>query len=113
MAVTWSDGESGSESEEEAANLVTELSGSGNSDNNSSDEEVTFEELADTYKKLCIRSGEVWQEKEKQKNVMEKLKEKNMKVEGKKGENALTIIHLNHLFLFLFLLTYFPTSDTQ
>ena len=52
MTVTWSDGESGSESEEEAADLVTTLSGTSNSDNVSSNEEVTFEELADTYKKL-------------------------------------------------------------
>src|ERR1043165_5862172 len=65
MAVTWSDGDSGSESEEEAAKLVTALSGVCNSDMDSSDEEVTFEELADTYKKLCIRNGEVCQQNEK------------------------------------------------
>src|ERR1044072_7182918 len=51
MTVTWSDGESGSESEEEPANLVTAPSGTCNSDKDSSDEEVTFEELADTYKR--------------------------------------------------------------
>src|ERR1043165_189839 len=92
MAVTWSDGESGSESEEEAANLVTALSGTGNSDNDSSDEEVTFEELADTYKKLCIRSGEVCQQNEKQKKLIEKLEAENVKLEAEKKENAVTIV---------------------
>src|ERR1043165_2023170 len=65
MTVTWSDGDSGSESEEEAAKLVTALSGVCNSDMDSSDEEVSFEELAETYKKLCVRSGEVCQQNEK------------------------------------------------
>src|ERR1043165_2046615 len=88
MAVTWSDGDSGSEYEEEAAKLVTALSGTCNSDNDSSDEEVTFEELADTYKKLCIRSGEVCQQNEKQKKLIEKL-------EAEKKENTVTISHLN------------------
>src|ERR1051325_4759182 len=95
MTVTWSDGESGSESEEEAANLVTALSGTGNSDNDSSDEEVTFEELVDTYKKLCIRSGEVCQQNEKQKKLIEKLEAENVKLEAEKKENAVTISHLN------------------
>src|ERR1044072_8935997 len=70
MAATWSDGDSGSYSEEESAKLVTALSGVCNSDNDSSDEEVTFEELADTYKKLCIRSVEVCQQNEKQKKLI-------------------------------------------
>ena len=65
MFVTWSDGDSESDSEEESAKLVTSLSGVCNSDNDSSDEEVAFEELADSYKKLCIRSAEVCQQNEK------------------------------------------------
>src|ERR1043165_121537 len=95
MAVTWSDGDSGSEYEEEAAKLVTALSGTCNSDNDSSDEEVTFEELADTYKKLCIRSGEVCQQNEKQKKLIEKLEAENMKLEAEKKKNTITISHLN------------------
>src|ERR1043165_748628 len=95
MAVTWSDGDSGSEYEEEAAKLVTALSGTCNSDNDSSDEEVTFEELADTYKKLCIRSGEVCQQNEKQKKLIVKLEAENVKLEAEKKENTVTISHLN------------------
>ena len=59
-----------------------------NSDNDSSDEEVTFEELADTYKKLCIRSAEVCQQNEKQKKLI-------MKLETEKKEDTATISHLN------------------
>src|ERR1051325_9658223 len=93
MAVIWSD--SGSESEEEAANIVTAPSGNCNSDNDSSDEEVTFEELADTYKKLCIRSGEVCQLNERQKKLIVKLEAENVKLEAEKKENTATISHLN------------------
>ena len=48
MSVTWYDGDSESDYEKESAKLVTALSGICNSDNDSSDEEVTFEELADS-----------------------------------------------------------------
>src|ERR1044072_3167807 len=88
MTVTWSDGDSGSESEEEAAKLVTSPSGVYNSDMDSSDEEVTFEELAETYRKLCIKSGEVCQQNEQQKKLIVKL-------EAEKKENSATISHLN------------------
>src|ERR1043165_1241572 len=101
MAVTWSDGDSGSEYEEEAAKLVTALSGTCNSDNDSSDEEVTFEELADTYKKLCIRSGEVCQQNEKQKKLIVKLEAENVKLEAKKKEDTATISHLNSEIIML------------
>src|ERR1051325_3438743 len=95
MAVTWSDGDSSSDSEEESAKLVTALSGTCNSDNDSSDEEVTFEELAETYQKLCIKSGEVCQQNEKQKKLIEKLEAENVKLEAEKKENTVTISHLN------------------
>ncbi|KAI5389875.1 hypothetical protein KIW84_075255 [Lathyrus oleraceus] len=55
LATTWSD-----ESEtEESANLVIALTGRWGSDEDSSDDEVTFEELATTYRKLCHKSVEV------------------------------------------------------
>src|ERR1043165_9892891 len=88
MFVTWSDGDSESDSEEESSKLVTALFGVCNSDNDSSDEEMTFEELADTYKKLCIRSAEVFQQNEKQKKLI-------MKLEAEKKEDTATISHLN------------------
>ena len=87
MFVTWSDGDSENNSEEESAKLVTALSGVCNSDNDSSDEEVTFEELADTYKKLFIRSAKVCQQNEKQKKLIVKL-------EAEKKEDTATISHL-------------------
>ena len=87
MSVTWSDGDSESDSEEESAKLVTAISGVCNSDNDSSDQELTFEELANSYKKLCIRSAEVCQQNEKQKKLLVKL-------EAEKKEDIATIIHL-------------------
>src|ERR1044072_5623347 len=95
MAVTWSDGDSGSESEEEGAKLVTALTGVYNSDMDSSDEEVTFEELAETYQKLCIKSGEVCQQNEEQKKLIEKVEAENVKLEAEKKENTATINLLN------------------
>jgi hypothetical protein len=57
LAATWSD-----ESDtEEAANLVTALTGRCESDEESSDGEVTFEELASTYRELCQKSVELIQ----------------------------------------------------
>src|ERR1051325_3779127 len=95
MAVTWSDGDSGSESEEEGAKLVTALTGVYNSDMDSSDEEVTFEELAETYRKLCVKNGEVCQQNEEQKNLIEQLEAENVKLEAEKKENTATITLLN------------------
>ncbi|KAI5429240.1 hypothetical protein KIW84_034020 [Lathyrus oleraceus] len=75
LAATWSD-----ESEtEESANLVTTLTGRWGSDEDSSDDEVTFEELATTYKNLCIKSAEVCKQVESQKKVITQLE--NEKVE--------------------------------
>ena len=56
LAATWSDE---SETEGESVNLVTALTGRWGSDEDSSDDEVTFDELATTYRKLCHRSEEV------------------------------------------------------
>ncbi|KAI5409817.1 hypothetical protein KIW84_055319 [Lathyrus oleraceus] len=75
LAATWSD-----ESEtEESSNLVTALIGRWGSDEDSSDDEVTFEELATTYKKLCHRSAEVCKQVESKKKVITQLE--NEKVE--------------------------------
>ena len=87
MPVTWSDCDSESNSEEESSKLVTALVGICNSDSDSSDEEVTFEELVESYKKLCIRSAEVCQQNEKQKKLIVKL-------EAEKKAGIDTISHL-------------------
>ena len=57
------------------------------SDSDSSDEEVTFEELADSYKKLCIRSAEVCQQNERQTKLI-------IKLEAEKRADLETISHL-------------------
>src|ERR1051325_1493378 len=95
MAVTWSDGDSGSESEEEGAKLVTALTRVYNSDMDSSDEEVTFEELAENYRKLCVKSDEVCQQNEEQKKLIEKLEAENVKLEAEKKESTANIAILN------------------
>jgi hypothetical protein len=75
LAATWSD-----ESEtEEAANLVTALTGRWGSDEDSSDGEVTFEELTSTYRKLCHKSVELCKQVESQKKEITQLE--NEKVE--------------------------------
>jgi len=45
------------------------------SDSDTSEGELTFDELASSYKELCIRSAEVCQEGVKQKNLIIKLEE--------------------------------------
>ena len=75
LAATWSD-----ESEtEESTNLVTALTGRWGSDADSSDDEVTFEELATTYRKLCHKSVELCKQVESQKKEITQLE--NEKVE--------------------------------
>jgi hypothetical protein len=69
LAATWYD-----ESEtEEFANLVTALTGRWGSDEDSSGDEATFDELATTYKTLCHRSEEVCQQVESQKKLITQL----------------------------------------
>jgi chromosome segregation ATPase len=90
LAATWSD-----ESEtEESANLVTALTGRWGSDEDSSDDEVTFEELATTYRKLCHRNAEVCQQVESQKKVITQL-------ENEKVEHLETISKLKTEAVFL------------
>ena len=71
----WSDEDSESEAGGESAKHVTDLIGTYISDGDSSDEELTFEELAATYKELCIKSVEVVQENEKYKKLIMQLQD--------------------------------------
>ncbi|KAI5409826.1 hypothetical protein KIW84_055327 [Lathyrus oleraceus] len=83
LAATWSD-----ESEiEEAANLVTAMTGRWGSDEDSSDDEVTFEVLASTYRKLCHKSVELCKQVEGQKKEITQL-------ENEKAEYLETISKL-------------------
>ncbi|KAK2359883.1 gag-protease polyprotein [Trifolium repens] len=60
LSVSWSD-EDDSENElvNKASNHVSAMTGVCFSDNDSCDEDLTYEELASAYKDLCIRSEEV------------------------------------------------------
>ncbi|XP_050881216.1 uncharacterized protein LOC127084755 [Lathyrus oleraceus] len=90
LTATWSN-----ESEtEESANLVTALTGRWGSYEDSSDDEVTFDELATTYRKLCHRSEEVCQQVESQKKVITQL-------ENEKVEHLETISKLKTEAVFL------------
>ena len=59
LAITWSEGDSESESEGESAKHVTALTSVCATDDDSSADELTFDELAAAYKKLCVTSAEV------------------------------------------------------
>ncbi|MCH79544.1 gag-protease polyprotein [Trifolium medium] len=87
LVVSWSDTDD-SEGESESAKLVNALTGTCMSDTESCDGEVTYEELAVTYKELYNRSLEICQELEKQKKV-------NSKMETEKGDLLKDIIELN------------------
>src|SRR3954464_7201440 len=77
LSVSWSDEDSESDFEEESAKHVTALTGVYNSDEDSSEDELSFEELATSYRKLCIRSAEVCQQGEKQKKYIVQLEADN------------------------------------
>src|SRR3954467_15056421 len=77
LSVSWSDEDSESDFEEESAKHVTALTGIYNSDEDSSEDELSFEELAASYRKLCIRSAEVCQQGEKQKKYIAQLEADN------------------------------------
>lgn len=60
LFVSWfNDDNFESKPEDEAAKHVTALNGRYESDEDSSDEEVSYEELVPSHRKLCIKSKEV------------------------------------------------------
>ncbi|XP_058741244.1 uncharacterized protein LOC131613606 [Vicia villosa] len=61
LSVTWSNGDFESESQEETAKHITVLTSVCASDDDSNEDELTFDELAASYKDLCVRSAEVGQ----------------------------------------------------
>ncbi|MCI39812.1 gag-pol polyprotein, partial [Trifolium medium] len=68
LTVSWSD-EDDSEGESEAAKHINVLTGVCTSDTESCDGDLTYEELADSYKELCLKSEEVCRTLEKQKII--------------------------------------------
>ncbi|KAI5444798.1 hypothetical protein KIW84_013178 [Lathyrus oleraceus] len=93
LAATWSD-----ESDtEEAANLVTALTGRWESDEDSSDGEVTFEELASTYRKLCHKSVELCKQLDKNPQAEN---QKIAQLESEKADHAKIISKLKTEVMF-------------
>ncbi|PNX59190.1 gag-protease polyprotein, partial [Trifolium pratense] len=71
LTVSWSDEDS--EGEADAAKAIHALTGVCTSDTESCDEELTFDELAKSYRELCLKSEEVCRVSEKQKEIITKL----------------------------------------
>ncbi|MCI32837.1 gag-pol polyprotein, partial [Trifolium medium] len=70
----WSDEEESEEEvESEVAKHVTALTGICMSDAESYDEELTYDELPDSYKELCLKSEEVCRTLGKQKKIIAQL----------------------------------------
>src|SRR3954468_9997438 len=77
LSVSWSDEDSESDFEEESAKHVTALTGICNSDEDFRKDELTVEELACSYRELCIKCAEVCQQGEDQKNYIAQLEADN------------------------------------
>jgi len=74
LVVSWSDEDnSKGEVENECAKNVTALIGTGMSDAESGDEELTYEELATSYQELYIKSEDMCKFLEKQKKTINQL----------------------------------------
>ncbi|CAJ2658356.1 unnamed protein product [Trifolium pratense] len=71
LTVTWSDEDS--EGEDNTAKAIHVLTSVCTSDTESCEEELTFDELAESYKKLCLKSAEVCRVSEEQKETITKL----------------------------------------
>ena len=101
LSVTWSEGDSESESEGESAKHVTALTSVCATDDDSSADELTFDELAAAYKKLCVTSAEVRVQGEKQKKLIKELEDERQKhltvIEGLNGEITLLTSKLDQM----------------
>ncbi|KAK2368014.1 gag-protease polyprotein [Trifolium repens] len=84
LAVTWSDEDnSDNEVENVAANHVSAMTGVCFSDNDSCDDEFTYEELAFMYKNMYLKSEEVCITVVEQKNHIEQLKHDKQELQVK------------------------------
>src|ERR1044072_6501380 len=77
MVVTWSDDDSEDDSEDVTANVVKALTVRADVEEDSSDEEMNDEELADTYKLMYTKWKELCVICEKQKKIIHNLTEEN------------------------------------
>ena len=70
------------------------MTGTYNFDGDSSDEELTFEELAATYKELCTKSVEICQDNDKQKKLilqLQDIKQEHLEI-IKRLESEVTVL---------------------
>ena len=75
--VTWSDDDSDDDSEDVTANVVMALTVKNDVESDSSYEEMSEEELAETYKLMYTKWKELCVICEKQKNIMNSLTQEN------------------------------------
>ncbi|PNX54502.1 gag-protease polyprotein, partial [Trifolium pratense] len=74
LTVSWSDEEEyDNDVESETAKQITPLTGIYTSETESCDEELSYDELAESYRELCLRSEEVCRALEKQKETISQL----------------------------------------
>ncbi|PNX63255.1 gag-protease polyprotein, partial [Trifolium pratense] len=73
LTASWSDDELSDNEGNEAAKQITALTGICASETDSCEEELTYDELADSYRELCLKSEEVCRTLEKQKETISKL----------------------------------------
>jgi hypothetical protein len=101
LTVSWSDEESDTEVETAPAHHVSTLTGVCYSDTDYDDEEVTFEQLASTYKELCFKSEEVCRTNEKQKVIINELRSEKVQLQAKvtslESEIELLSTNLNNM----------------
>jgi hypothetical protein len=101
LSVTWSDRDSESESEGESAKHVNALTSVYASDDDSSGDELTFDELTASYKELCVKSAEVCIQGEKQKKLIKELEAEKKKhltvIDGLNGEITLLTSKLDQM----------------
>ncbi|KAK2435400.1 gag-protease polyprotein [Trifolium repens] len=86
LSVSWSD-EDDSENElaSNSSNQVNAMTGVCLSDNESCDEDLTYEELASAYRKLCIRSEEVCRKNAELETTINQLKSEKSTAEEQRG----------------------------
>jgi hypothetical protein len=101
LSATWSEEDTESESEGESAKHVTALTSVCGSEDDSSGDELNLDELAASYKELCVKSAEVCIQGEKQKKLIKELeseKQEQLKViEGLNGEISLLTSKLDQM----------------
>ncbi|PNX93845.1 gag-protease polyprotein, partial [Trifolium pratense] len=83
MSPTYSDKDSAGECDDKTSKRVMAFIGKYDSDNESCDEEVSYEELADTYRELYFKSEEICRVNVKLKSAITQLKSEKLELQEK------------------------------